>query len=64
MNTTRPSHEAISHALDAADEALELLCRLRQIPIERLTDAELGEFFFNALESEFGAILPPDDGRL
>jgi hypothetical protein len=41
-------------ALNAADEALELLCRLRQIPLDSLSDAELGEFFFNALEDELG----------
>jgi hypothetical protein len=41
-------------ALNAADEALQLLCRLRQIPLDSLTDTELGEFFFNALEDELG----------
>lgn len=41
-------------ALNAADEALELLCRLRQIPLDSLSDAALGEFFFNALEDELG----------
>jgi len=33
---------------------LELLCRLRQIPLDSLSDAELGEFFFSALEDELG----------
>jgi hypothetical protein len=33
---------------------LELLCRLRQIPVGSLSDAQLGEFFFNALEDELG----------
>jgi len=41
-------------ALNAADEVLELLCRLRQIPLDSLSDAELGQFFFNALEDELG----------
>ena len=41
-------------ALNAADEALQLLCRLRQIPLDSLSDTELGEFFFNALEDELG----------
>jgi hypothetical protein len=41
-------------ALSAADEALELLCRLRRIPIDSLSDTELGESFFNALEDELG----------
>jgi hypothetical protein len=61
MNTTRPSPEAIAQALDAADEALELFCRLRRITPENLSDTDLGEFFFNALQSEFGSILPPGD---
>ena len=41
-------------ALNAAEEALALLCRLRRISIDSLSDAELGEFFFNALEDELG----------
>jgi hypothetical protein len=41
-------------ALNAADEALELFCRLRQIPLDSVSDAELGEFFFNGLEDGLG----------
>jgi hypothetical protein len=35
-------------ALNAADEALQL------IPLDSLSDTELGEFFFNSLEDEIG----------
>lgn len=41
-------------ALNAAEEALRLICRLRRISIDTLSDAELGEFYFNALEDELG----------
>ena len=41
-------------ALNAAEEALALICRLRRISIDSLSDAELGEFYFNALEDELG----------
>ncbi len=41
-------------ALNAAEEALALLCRLRRISVDSLSDAELGEFYFNALEDELG----------
>ena len=51
----------ISSALDAAGEALELFCRLRHIPIDSLSDTQLGEFFFRALESEFGDSVPQED---
>jgi hypothetical protein len=61
MDLNRPSPEDISSALDAADEALELLCRLRLIPPDSLSDAELGEFFFRALESEFGGSVHLED---
>jgi hypothetical protein len=61
MELNRPSPEDISHTLDAADEALDLLCRLRKIPLDSLSDAQLGEFFFRALESEFGGSVPLED---
>jgi hypothetical protein len=61
MDLNRPSPEDISNALDAADKALDLFCRLRHIPLDSLSDAQLGEFFFRALESEFGGSVPLED---
>jgi hypothetical protein len=54
MKLDKLSYTDTRIALNAADEALELLCRLRQIPLDSLSDAQLGEFFFNALEDELG----------
>jgi hypothetical protein len=61
MNTNKPSPEDIGNTLDAADEALALFCRLRRIPLDSLSDAQLGEFFVRALESEFGDFVPLED---
>ena len=54
MDTTNPTATAFRNLVIAADETLHVLCRLRQIPLDSLSDAELGEFFFNALEDELG----------
>jgi hypothetical protein len=54
MKLDRLTYTDTRSALNAADEALESLCRVRRIPLDRLSDAELGEFFFNALEDELG----------
>jgi len=54
MKLDKLAYTDTSSALNAADEALELLCRLRQVPLDSMSDAELGEFFFNALEDELG----------
>jgi hypothetical protein len=54
MNADKIPYTDTRSALNAAEEALELLCRLRRVPIASLSDAELGEFFFNALEDELG----------
>jgi hypothetical protein len=47
-NLNRTS-EASRDLIRAAGETLELMCRLRGIALEALTDDELGEFFLNAL---------------
>ncbi len=54
VNPDKPAYTDTRSALNATDEALELLCRLRRIPVGSLSDAQSGEFFFNALEDELG----------
>jgi hypothetical protein len=54
MDTQNPSPEASRDIVRAAGETLELICRLRGIPVDSLSDAALGEYFFNALEDELG----------
>ena len=54
MDLSKLPYTDTRSALNAADEALELLCRLRGIPLDSLADAALGEYFFNALEDELG----------
>ncbi|WP_157766572.1 hypothetical protein [Caballeronia sordidicola] len=44
-----PTFDTSRDLIRAAGETLELICRLRGIPIEALSDDELGEFFLNAL---------------
>jgi len=49
MEPLNPTFNASRDLIRAAGETLELMCRLRGITIEALTDDELGEFFLNAL---------------
>jgi len=49
MDTKEPTPEASRDLIRAAGETLELICRLRGVAIEELSDDELGEFFSNAL---------------
>jgi hypothetical protein len=49
MDTRDPTSEKFRDQIRAAGETLELLCRLRGIQLQDLTDDELGEFFLNAL---------------
>ena len=52
MNTQNPSPEASRDIVRAAGETLDLICRLRGVAIEALSDDELGEFFSNALSDD------------
>jgi hypothetical protein len=52
MDTPNPTPEASRDLVRAAGETLELICRLRGIALEDLSDDELGEFFFNALAED------------
>jgi hypothetical protein len=52
MNTQNSSPEASRDIVRAAGETLELICRLRGVAIEELSDDELGEFFSNALSDD------------
>jgi hypothetical protein len=49
MDTKQPTPEASRDLIRAAGETLELICRLRGVDIEELSDDELNEFFSNAL---------------
>jgi hypothetical protein len=49
MEPSNPTSDASRDLIRAAGETLELMCRLRGIALEALTDDELGEFFLNAL---------------
>jgi hypothetical protein len=49
MDTKNPTPEASRDLIRAAGETLELICRLRGVDIEELSDDELNEFFSNAL---------------
>ncbi|MFT4432320.1 hypothetical protein ACMX25_02825 [Caballeronia sp. 15715] len=49
MDTKEPTPEAARDLIRAAGETLELICRLRGVDIEDLSDEELGEYFSNAL---------------
>jgi hypothetical protein len=49
MDTRDPTSEAFRDLVRAAGETLELMCRMRGIALEDLTDDELGEFFVHAL---------------
>ena len=49
MYTKQPTPEASRDLIRAAGETLQLICRLRGVDIEDLSDDELNEFFSNAL---------------
>jgi hypothetical protein len=52
MDTQNPTPKASRELVRAAGETLELICRLRGIALEDLSDDELGEFFLNALAED------------
>ena len=51
MDLSKLTYTDTRSALNAANEALELLCRLRGIPLDSLSDAELGAYFFASCTS-------------
>jgi hypothetical protein len=53
MNTTNPTATAFRNLVIAADETLHLICRLRGITIDDLSEDALEAFFFDALDDEF-----------
>ncbi|QIE23147.1 hypothetical protein SBC1_10250 [Caballeronia sp. SBC1] len=53
MNTTNPTAAAFRNLVIAADETLHVLCRLRGITIDDLSEDALETFFFQALDDEF-----------
>jgi hypothetical protein len=53
MNTTNPTAAAFRNLVIAADETLHVLCRLRGITLDDLSEDELEAFFFQALDDEF-----------
>jgi hypothetical protein len=53
MNTTNPTAAAFRNLVIAADETLHVLCRLRGITLDDLSEDELEAFFFEALDDEF-----------
>jgi hypothetical protein len=55
MDMTNPTATAFRNLVLAADETLHLLCRLRGITINDLSEDALEAFFFNALDDEFWA---------
>jgi hypothetical protein len=57
MNFDNATSIAFRNVVKAADDTLDLICRLRGITLEDLADEELNAFFFTALGEEF--FLPP-----
>src|ERR1700709_2857154 len=53
MDTTNPTATAFRNLGIAADETLHVLCRLRGITIDDLSEEALQAFFFQALDDEF-----------
>ena len=49
MEPSNRTSDTSRDLIRAAGETLELMCRLRGIALETLTDDELGEFFLNAM---------------
>ncbi len=55
MDMTNPTATAFRNLVLAADETLHLLCRLRGITIDDLSEDALEAFIFEALDDEFWA---------
>ena len=53
MDMTNPTATAFRNLVLAADETLHLLCSLRGITIDDLSEDALEAFFFEALDDEF-----------
>jgi hypothetical protein len=53
MNIENPTSTAFRNVVKAADSTLELICRLRGITLDDLSDQELNVFFLHALGDEF-----------
>ena len=53
MNTTNPTASAFQNLVIAADETLHVLCRMRGITLDDLSEEALERFFFGALDEEF-----------
>jgi hypothetical protein len=53
MNTTNPTASAFQNLVIAADETLHVLCRMRGITLDDLSEEALERFFFEALDEEF-----------
>ena len=49
MDTRDPHSDAFRNLISSAGETLDLLCRLRGIELQDLTDDELGAFFVQAM---------------
>ncbi|CAN7252844.1 hypothetical protein LJR034_000984 [Caballeronia sp. LjRoot34] len=50
---TNPTATAFRNLVIAADETLHVLCRLRGITLDDLSEDALEAFFFQALDDEF-----------
>jgi hypothetical protein len=57
MSSQHTAAVAFRNVVKAADDTLDLLCRLRGITIGDLSDEEINTFFLNALGDEF--FVPP-----
>ncbi|SOE58545.1 hypothetical protein SAMN05414139_01390 [Burkholderia sp. D7] len=53
MDTTNPTAAAFRNLVIAADETLHVLCRMRGITLDDLSEEALEAFFFQALDDEF-----------
>jgi hypothetical protein len=59
MDIENATSIAFRNVVKAADSTLELICRLRGITLDNLSDEELNAFFLHALGDEF--FLPPEN---
>ena len=55
MNTSNPNPTAVAfrNLVIAADETLHVLCRMRGITLDEMSEESLERFFFEALDEEF-----------
>jgi hypothetical protein len=53
MNATNPTAAAFHNLVIAADETLHVLCRMRGITLDDMSEEALERFFFEALDEEF-----------